>query len=195
MISDSCFRNQPVLEGERVRLEPLGLEHLEGAMEMLSDPEGARMTATSRTFEEAFVREWLATRQDHDDRADYAIIRRSDDSYLGEVVLNDLDTDDACVNYRIGLLGPGVYGRGYGTEATGLLLDYAFNEVGLHRVELEVYAFNPRAQRSYEKCGFVREGVRRKALYWDDEWHDVIVMGILATDPRPAGQGAHAGAR
>jgi len=43
-----------------------------------------------------------------------------------------------------------------------------------------VYAFNPRAQRAYEKAGFVVEGRRREALRWDGEWVDAIVMSVLA---------------
>jgi RimJ/RimL family protein N-acetyltransferase len=152
---------------------------------MFDDPEGRRMTATTRTFDDDMLREWLSTRQDHDDRADFAIIALDADRVIGEVVLNELDTDDESCNFRIGLTGPDVYGRGYGTEATSLVLDYAFDTVGLHRVELEVYSHNPRGRRAYEKAGFVREGVRRQALYWEGEWHDVIVMGVLATDPRP----------
>ena len=77
-----------------------------------------------------------------------------------------------------------MFGRGFGTEITRLVLGYAFDAVGLHRVELEVYAFNPRAQRVYEKCGFRVEGRRREALLWDGERVDVLDMGILRTDPR-----------
>lgn len=184
-ITSDAFMGQPVLHGDRLRLEPLGMAHFDGIMAMLTEPEGLRLTATDSAFDEDFARSWVSTRQDHDDRADYAIVRNGDELVLGEVVLNELDTDSASVNYRIGLRGPDVYGCGYGTEATGLLLDYAFDTVGLHRIELEVFDFNPRAQRSYEKCGFVREGVRREALWWEGEWRDVILMAILATDPRP----------
>ena len=75
--------------------------------------------------------------------------------------------------------------RGLGSEATRLIVDYALDNVGLHRLELEVYAFNPRARHVYERAGFVYEGTRRDALLWDGEWVDAISMAILATDPRP----------
>jgi RimJ/RimL family protein N-acetyltransferase len=77
-------------------------------------------------------------------------------------------------------------GRGLGTEATRLIVGYGFDQLGLHRIELEVYAFNPRARRAYEKVGFVAEGVLRDALWWDGEWVDAVVMSMLETDPRPA---------
>lgn len=189
-ITHHAFKDQPTILGERVRLEPLAIEHLDGLRPMFADPEGRRMTATTQDFDDEMLRDWLSTRQDHDDRADFAIVHIDTGHVLGEVVLNELDTEDECCKFRIGLVGPDVYGLGYGTEATSLVLDYAFETVGLHRVELEVYSFNPRAQRSYEKAGFVREGVRRDALRWDGQWHDVIVMGVLATDPRPGRGGS-----
>ena len=71
------------------------------------------------------------------------------------------------------------WGKGYGTEAVKTMLRYAFHELGLNRVELETYSFNPRAQRCYERAGFRREGVRRGALYRDGKFHDIIIMGIL----------------
>lgn len=184
-ITEHAFKDQPTIVGERVRLEPLGIEHYDGLRPMFDDPEGRQMTATTQVFDDDMLRTWLSTRQDHDDRADFAIVEVETGRVLGEVVLNDLDAGDESCNFRIGLTGPDVYGRGFGTEATSLVLDYAFDSVGLHRVELSVYSFNPRGQRAYEKAGFVREGVRRQALHWDGEWHDVIVMGVLATDPRP----------
>jgi len=56
--------------------------------------------------------------------------------------------------------------------------------VGLHRVSLGVYDFNPRAQRVYEKCGFSHEGRLREALRWDGQWHDELLMAVLHSDPR-----------
>ena len=69
------------------------------------------------------------------------------------------------------------------------MIDYGLDVVGLHRISLGVYAFNPRALRVYEKCGFVREGVKRDALLWDEQWVDEVVMSVLASDPRPGCRG------
>lgn len=59
------------------------------------------------------------------------------------------------------------------------LLRFVFLELNLHRVELEVYDFNPRAMRCYEKAGFRLEGTRRQVLYRDGRYHDIHQMGIL----------------
>ncbi|HEY9475871.1 MAG TPA: GNAT family protein [Mycobacteriales bacterium] len=179
------FRDQPVLHGPRVRLEPMCDRYFDGIWPMFSEPETMRLTGTHRRFSSEEIRHWVATRPDQHDRADWVIVRREDDAVLGEAVLNEFDPHNESVNYRIGLVGPAVFGLGYGTEATRLVLDHAFDVAGLHRVSLEVYDFNPRAQRVYEKCGFRREGTHREALRWDGRWHDAISMAILSTDPRP----------
>lgn len=164
---------------ERLRLEPLGPEHLPGAWAALQEPEVLRLTGTHARFTRDAVRTWLAGLASRPERADWAIIARDDGRYLGEAVLNDLDTDNRSAGFRIALGSPSLFGRGYGTEATRAVLDQAFR-AGLHRVELEVFAFNPRAQRAYEKAGFVVEGRRRDALLWDGDWVDAIVMGCLS---------------
>jgi RimJ/RimL family protein N-acetyltransferase len=60
--------------------------------------------------------------------------------------------------------------------------DYAFGTAGVHRIELQVYDFNPRARHVYEVVGFVHEGTMRDALRWDGEWIDCHLMGMLTSD-------------
>jgi RimJ/RimL family protein N-acetyltransferase len=179
MIAPDAMLNQPSLETERLRLEPLGPQHFDGAWAALHDPESVRLTGTHATFTEEQIQGWLATRAEAGDRADWAVIRLADGAYLGEVVLNDLDADNETVGFRIALSGERAVGHGYGTEATRAVLRYAFETAGVHRVELEVVEFNARARRSYEKCGFVVEGVRREAWLWDGVRSDVISMAAL----------------
>ncbi|MCP2251564.1 Protein N-acetyltransferase, RimJ/RimL family [Prauserella aidingensis] len=185
MIPSDVFRDLPVLTDDRVRLVPLGEEHFDGVRRMLDDPEVRRLTGTHHTFTDEEVRRLLATRSDHHDRADWAITDAATGAFLGEAVLHELDPPNAAAGYRIALLGPEAFSRGYGTASTRLVRDYAFDVAGLHRVGLEVFDFNVRAQRVYEKCGFVREGIHRQAIWWNGIWHDMITMGIVASDPRP----------
>jgi RimJ/RimL family protein N-acetyltransferase len=89
--------------------------------------------------------------------------------------------NESC-GFRIALQGPRFYGRGLGTEAARLVIGYAFGAVGVHRIGLEVYDFNPRARHVYEKLGFGHEGTMRDALRWDGQWVDCHVMGLLDRD-------------
>ena len=178
----------PTLVTPRLRLVPLGPEHLEPTWASLQDAEHLRLTGTRAAFTREQVFAHLERVAGDDERGDWAITHADDGRYLGEVVLNDLNPDDRAMNVRIAL-APGEPGRGYGTEAMTAVLDHAFGAVGLHRVSLDVFAFNPRAQRSYEKVGFVVEGRQRDTLLWDGEWTDSVLMGVLATDPRPTLRG------
>lgn len=178
------FRNQPVLVGQQVRLEPLTVAVLDDYLEILRDPEVRRLTGSHGPPDSRpRIETWLATRANQHDRADWAAVRISDGVLLGEAVINDLDPDNDSANYRI-LLGSAYHGRGYGTEITRLVVDHALDVVGLHRLSLGVYDFNPRARHVYEKCGFMLEGRLRDALHCDGRWHDELVMSVLRTDPR-----------
>ncbi len=180
MIAADVFRDQPTLHTASLRLEPLGPEHFEGAWAALHDEESRRLTGTHEVFTEPQIREWLQSRAAAHDRADWAIVRASDGAYVGEVVLNDLDPHNESMSFRISLAAQGLFGKGYGSEATKAVVDYGLEVVGLHRISLEVVDFNTRAQRVYAKAGFHPEGLLRDAWYWDDEWSDVIVMAIVA---------------
>jgi RimJ/RimL family protein N-acetyltransferase len=175
------FSIKPTLAGDLVTLRPVGEPDVEGLRDLVSDPVGNRLTGSHGEVDEAKLRWWYATRAEHADRLDLAVIDRATGSYAGEVVLNDLDLPNQACSFRIALR-PGFQDRGLGTEATRLILGHAFETVGLHRISLEVYAFNPRARAVYERVGFVAEGVLRDALCWDGEFVDATVMSVLGPE-------------
>jgi RimJ/RimL family protein N-acetyltransferase len=76
------------------------------------------------------------------------------------------------------------WGKGLGTEALQLLVDYGFGTMDMHRLELETFDFNERAYKSYTKVGFQEEGRRRQAHYIDGKRNDVVFMGLLQDDWR-----------
>ncbi|WP_197683556.1 GNAT family N-acetyltransferase [Jiangella alkaliphila] len=171
----------PTLTGERIRLVPLGPEHAAALFESLHDPESMRLTGTHRTFTRADIDAYCASRAEQDERLDWVIEDAVTGEYAGGIAVNDIDADNETAGFRIDLIET-YRGRGLGPEAIELMLRHLFDEVGVHRVDLEVYAFNPRAQRSYEKCGFVVEGRMRESLLWDGQRVDTIVMGLLRPD-------------
>jgi RimJ/RimL family protein N-acetyltransferase len=182
------FSYKPTLTGSKVVLRPLVEDDYDAMRVAMDDPEVTRLTGSHGEIGEERVREWMRTRKDQTDRLDLAIVDRSSGACVGEAVLNNRHPENQSCGFRI-LIGPDGRDRGLGTEATRLIVGYGFEELRLHRISLEVYAFNPRARRAYEKVGFVAEGVLRDALYWDGEWVDATVMSILAPEWEKLRQG------
>lgn len=179
------FSSKPTLTGKLVTLRPLVEDDYDAFRAVMEDPEVGRLTGSHHAPDEAMTRQWLRTRKDQPDRLDLAIVDRSTGECVGEAVLNDWDEDNRSCNFRT-MIGPTGRDRGLGTEATRLIVGYGLEELGLHRISLEVYDFNPRARRAYEKAGFVAEGVLRDALYWGGEWVDATVMSVLASEWLPS---------
>jgi len=181
---------KPTLTGSRVVLRPFEERDFPAIGEALADPEVLRLTGSIHTSEEAAGRspvlderglEWYRGRNTADDRLDLAIVDRATDRCVGEAVLNDYSPGNASCNFRT-MIGPSGRDRGLGTEATKLIVGYGLRSLGLHRIELMVFAFNPRAQRVYEKAGFRVEGTAREVLRYDGGWFDASYMSILSTD-------------
>jgi RimJ/RimL family protein N-acetyltransferase len=109
----------------------------------------------------------------------FAIHTLEGEHMIGFIWLGAIDWNhgNGCVG--IGLGERAYWGKGYGTDAMRVALRYAFTELNLHRVSLDVFSYNPRAIRSYEKAGFTHEGRMRKLLARDAERADDVWMGIL----------------
>jgi RimJ/RimL family protein N-acetyltransferase len=179
------FKLKPMLTGDRVVLRPVEGADAAGRVELLSDPEVRRLTGTHGQVRPGVLERaerLYASKAAQDDELWLAVTDKHTGSYVGEVVLQELKAENWSCAFRIALVGPRGFGRGYGTEATRLILAHAFETVGLHRVDLEVFAFNPRARHVYEAVGFVREGTKRHALHWQGEWIDADIMAVLADE-------------
>ena len=184
------FADKPTLENGRARLRPFTPADIEAMGPILADPEVLRLTGSVHTTDEAnsspprldpATRQWYESRADQPDRLDLAIVDPTTGICVGEAVLNDLDAANGSCNFRI-LIGDAGRDRGIGSAAIRLLRDHAFGTTGLNRIELEVYAFNPRARHVYERCGFIFEGLRRSAHKFDGEYIDAIMMSMLRSD-------------
>jgi RimJ/RimL family protein N-acetyltransferase len=191
MTQSPDFAVKPTLTGVKVILRPFRASDLPAMNEALLDPEARILTgsvhdeaqahAPVTADEEKMAVDWFRTRNDQADRLDLAVVDKATGRCVGEAVLNQWDPGNESCNFRI-FIGPKGRDRGLGTEATRLIVGYGFEHLRLHRISLEVYAFNPRARRAYEKVGFRPEGVLRESLRYNGEWIDATIMSILATE-------------
>lgn len=180
------FTHKPTLTGDLVTLRPVRSEDAESIDAIIRrDDEIARLTGSIHSSTEepaglplARLREIYGSWARADDRLVLAVIDNSTGDLVGEVVLNEWDEGNRSCGFRT-LIGADGRGRGLGTEATRLIVEHGLTTMGLHRISLEVYDFNPRARHVYEKVGFTHEGTGREALLFDGEWVDVHYMAIL----------------
>jgi RimJ/RimL family protein N-acetyltransferase len=108
----------------------------------------------------------------------FRIRTREDDKLIGFVAL-EVTWANQSAFLAIGIGDPHFWGKGYGTDAMKLLMQYAFQELGLYRVGLNVISANERAMRLYERLGFIREGAQRECVYRDGKRLDLVYYGIL----------------
>lgn len=168
---------KPIITGSRIVLRPLGAQDAPAIYASLHDPISQKLTGTHGAFSFTDVQAHCGMIETAEDRWDYGIMHG--ERLIGEAVLNRVDAANESASFRIAIWEPQQRGRGYGMEATRLIVDFGFRAVGLNRIELEVYAFNPQARRVYEKVGFKLEGTKREALIWQGEKVDAHIMSIL----------------
>lgn len=106
---------------------------------------------------------------------------------VGSARLERHGAASSTARYAIGIWRPDLRGRGLGQEATRLVLEHAFTDLGLHRVELRVLARNTGAVRCYRKCGFTVEGRLREVLFEGGAWEDELHMAVLDREFPPDG--------
>lgn len=167
--------NKPLLTGEKVILRPFKNEDFSFIEECLKDPEVLKLTGSDSDFDREATLHWYNTRNKQTDRLDLAIVDRSKDFVVGEVVINAYDEKDHSMNFRI-LIGPRGRNQGLGTEATRLIIDYVFEKTKLNQLTLSVFDFNPRARYVYEKVGFVQSSIDKNDLEFEGNWIDSINM-------------------
>lgn len=173
------------LVGETVVLRRHRPENLDAFRRWYSDAEVARLTRyRDGPMRPDEIERFFTARVLGIDSLTLAVHLRAKDRLIGSCAFSQLDADNGSALFHITIGEKDLWGRGYGTEATRLMLAHAFTSMGLHRVSLAVFEFNERAIRSYEKVGFVVEGRAREAIFRDGRYWDEIDMSMLESEWR-----------
>lgn len=103
----------------------------------------------------------------------------NDGTVIGDIALQDIDRFNRSCSIGMGMTALNYRGKGYGSQAVALILDYAFNNFGLHRVTANTLDVNAAARRSLEKAGFKLEGIEREAVWLCGAYHDRYNYALL----------------
>lgn len=147
------------------------------------EPEVSRLTGCKPSFTHDEVVNFFLSCIDDEGRYDFLIID-PEGNIIGESVINEIDWNLRSANFRIGIFHSNACGKGIGTWVIRMTLGFAFEQICLHRLELDVFSFNPRAEKAYLKVGFKREGVLRDAVKDGDTYGDDILMAMLEDEWR-----------
>ena len=170
------------LHGERIYLRPLELADAEVCQRWMNDPETRASLAAFKPFTAEAERAFIEKLANTDSSVGFAVVLKESDRMIGTCGLMNIRWKDRLGEFGISIGETDLRGKGYGTEATRLMLQYAFEELNLNRVHLCVYDFNDAGIRSYEKAGFTREGVQRAHSFKQGRYVDHILFGILARE-------------
>ncbi|MFQ5891964.1 MAG: GNAT family N-acetyltransferase, partial [Candidatus Methanofastidiosia archaeon] len=174
-----CSGVDLMIKGEKVILRALEREDLDRCWRWINDREVTRYLRLVYPISKTQEEKWFENQMREDEHNKIFAIQTHDGKHVGNCGLHNINWKDRNSELGIMIGERDFQNKGFGTDAIRTLLKLAFSEMNLHRVHLRVYDFNERAQRCYEKCGFVKEGVLREDFFGDGRFYDTIIMGIL----------------
>jgi RimJ/RimL family protein N-acetyltransferase len=174
-----------------VYLRPAEREDLDDFVRWFRDAETTQYLALRAPFSKAMEEQWFAGMVERQGKTDwhFVICLIADGRAIGTAGLHQYDGENGSAAFGISIGEKSEWNRGLGTDALRAICDFGFGQLRLERIWLEVYAPNLRAQRSYQKAGFVLEGTLRNAHFADGQYWDVLLFSLLRAEwsaqPRP----------
>lgn len=169
------------LKNQKVILRPLEVEDLEGTYPSWFDSGEVCIGNNHHRFPytrselEHYIRNSIGTQG----QLVLAIVDPETQEHVGNVALANIDWINRNANLTIIIGIPGTWNKGYGYNACRLMIDHAFNELQLVRIAMGTFETNIGMRRIGEKLGFVEEGIRRKAVFKQGKYVDVVEYGLL----------------
>jgi [ribosomal protein S5]-alanine N-acetyltransferase len=172
----------PFLIGTRIYLRPLERADAPLLAAFVNHPETRRTVLrprpTSLAQEEAFLMQLGSSERD----VLFGLALHEGGALVGVSGLHQIDPIGRKAQLGLLIGSPVHWGKGYGTDATRLMLEYAFGTLNLHKVGLQVFSNNPAGRRVYEKVGFTLEGTLREDYFVNGAYVDALCMGMLRSE-------------
>lgn len=167
--------------GKKVVLRAMEKSDCELAREMFNDPEIENLVGGWAFPLSQYAQEkWYEAH--YNDKDFRFVIETSEDGAVGIATLTNIDWKNRMAYHGIKLANREHRGRGIGTDSVMAIMRYAFDELGLNRLNGAWFAENLPSKNMYMKCGWKEEGVRRKYIFKHGKYRDLIETGVLAED-------------
>ncbi len=175
-----------MLKGERIVLRSLKKADLVNLLKWFNDVGVTQYLTMYLPVTERGEEKWLedieTTRQNTDVVFMIEVIDGNDVIPIGTCGLHKINWKDRDTEFGIAIGENKYWSNGYGTEAAKLIINYAFNQLNLHRVSSAAYGFNERSVGMHTKIGFTKEGIVRKSIYKNGQYQDKVIFGLLKSE-------------
>ena len=169
------------IHGKKVILRAMELEDCELVREMFNDPEIEDLVVGwAFPLSSYSQKKWFES--NYNSQNFRFIIETKEDGAIGVATLLDIDWKNRMAQHGIKLAKKDIRGKGYGTDTVMAIMRYAFDELGLNRLNGSWFPENIPSKTMYMKCGWKEEGSRRNYIFKHGEYRDLVETGILASD-------------
>lgn len=171
-----------IFKGNKIILRPIKTSDAQNFFKWMSDPDVNKFT-TRKSISLKEEREWINNLPKRKSDKVFAI-DTSEGTHIGSTGLHQIKKEDRNAVLGVFIGDKNYWNKGYGKDVITTLLNYGFNKLKLHRVDLSVYDYNKRAINLYKKLGFKTEGIKRDHIFYKGKFHSEIQMGILEKEWR-----------
>lgn len=167
------------LNGNEVYLRPITHEDTDLMVKWRNQENVIKYFFYHKEFTKENHEKWLREKVEKGLVAQFIVCMKENDRPVGSTFIKDIDYDHKKAEYGFFLGEEDVRGCGIGKDILRLTVDYAFNELKLHRVYARAFETNKPSVGCFLHCGFKQEGLLKDSIFADGEYHDVVVMGLI----------------
>ena len=177
-------RRRFMIAGEHVILRAFEREDAERCYRWMNDPNIVRTLKTRYPIAFSNEAEWL-DRAMHSSVTErhFAIERKDDRTHIGNASIHDIEWVSRTAAFGLFIGEPSAWNRGFGSDAIRTLARFAFEEMNLRKLRINVFDYNDRAKHVLETHGFVQEGRLRQEFYREGTYHDIVILSIFRETP------------
>lgn len=170
------------IHGKKVVLRAMELSDCELVKDMFNDPDMENLVVGWAYPLSSYAQQKWFENHYNDQNNFRFIIETKEDGAVGIATLTNIDWKNKRAAHGIKLANKERRAKGIGTDAVMAIMRYAFDELGLHRLDGSWFDNNEASKHLYVKCGWSPEGTRREYIYKNGKYRDLVIVGILASD-------------